>query len=151
PVSCAAPSPARSSASRQPEATGASRRVGNRHRSWGRPVRMHNSGRWDATGEAGEVNAVGVLARSEMRRRARGVVALVLLVGVVGPIVLATAAGARRSESALRRFSAYSRSADLELNVGAPTASQLEAFARSPGVAAIGQLSAYPLIVSGQS
>jgi hypothetical protein len=92
-----------------------------------------------------------MLAWSEMRRRARGTVVLVMLVGVVGAIVLATAAGARRSESALRRFNAYSRSASVELNVGTPTTAQLDAFSRSPGVAAVAELNAYPLLVPGQT
>jgi hypothetical protein len=93
------------------------------------------------------VNAIRMLAWAEMRRRARETVVLMLLVGVVGAIVLATAAGARRSESALRRFNAYSRSADVELTVGSPSAARLKAFARTPGVAAVGAGEAYPLLV----
>ena len=52
-----------------------------------------------------EVGVVGLLAGCEIRRRWRSVVALVLLVGVVGAVVLATAAGARRGSAALHRGS----------------------------------------------
>ena len=40
------------------------------------------------------------------------------LVGAIGAIVLATAAGARRSDTALARFNTYSRSADVEISIG---------------------------------
>jgi ABC-type antimicrobial peptide transport system permease subunit len=96
------------------------------------------------------VNAIRMMAWAEMRRRARETVVLILLIGVIGAVVLATAAGARRSESALQRFNAYSRSADVELTVGSPSAAQLEAFARTRGVAAVGAGEAYPLIVPSQ-
>jgi ABC-type lipoprotein release transport system permease subunit len=90
-----------------------------------------------------------MLAASDIRRRWRSVVALTLLVGAVGAIVLATAAGARRSESALPRFNAYSRSSDVEISIGIPTTSQLAAFRRSPGVAAFAYLYAYSLQIKG--
>jgi len=51
-----------------------------------------------------------MLAGIDVRRRWRSIVALTLLVGAVGTVVLATAAGARRSDSALTRFNTYSRS-----------------------------------------
>ena len=43
----------------------------------------------------GDVGAVGMVARSEFRRRWRGVVVLTLLVGIIGAVVMATVAGAR--------------------------------------------------------
>ena len=78
------------------------------------------------------------LARSEMRRRWRSVVVLVLLVGVVGAIVLATAAGARRTGSALARFNSSSRAATVQLQVPNATAAQLRAFGRVPDVSSFG-------------
>ncbi|HTK16346.1 MAG TPA: FtsX-like permease family protein [Acidimicrobiia bacterium] len=95
------------------------------------------------------MSAVRMLAGNDIRRRWRSVVALTLLVGAVGAIVLATAAGARRSHSALPRFNAYSRSSDVEISIGIPTASQLAAFRRSPGVAAMAYLHAYSLQIKG--
>jgi hypothetical protein len=86
------------------------------------------------------VGAVGMLAGCEIRRRWRSVLALVLLVGVVGAVVLATAAGARRSETALARFSTASRSGDVSLNLAfgyTPTPSQLSELRRVHDVAAV--------------
>jgi putative ABC transport system permease protein len=91
------------------------------------------------------MGTVRMLARSGMRRRGPSTVALVLLVGLIGALVLAAAAGARRSSTALARFNEYSRSSDLEVSVGAPTARQLETFRRSAGVLAFARLHAYSL------
>src|SRR4051812_9361697 len=88
-----------------------------------------------------------MLAGHDIRRRWRSVVALTLLVGAVGAIVLATAAGARRSDSALHRFNESSRSSDVEVSVGFPTRRQLSAFRHSPGVAAFAVLDGYSLVV----
>jgi hypothetical protein len=87
-----------------------------------------------------------MLAASDIRRRWRSVVALTLLVGAVGAIVLATAAGARRSNSALPRFNAYSRSSDVEISIGTPTKAQLEMFRRTPGIEAIALAHGYALV-----
>lgn len=86
------------------------------------------------------MSAVGLLARNELRRRWRSGLVVVLLIGIVGTIVLATAAGARRSDTALDRFNAASRSSDLEISVGMPTASQIASFRRTRGIAAIARL-----------
>jgi hypothetical protein len=77
-----------------------------------------------------------------MRRRWRSLVVITLLVGVVGAIVLATAAGARRSSSSLQRFIEYSRSADVEVDARNPTPAQLDAFQHAPGVAGFAVLNA---------
>jgi hypothetical protein len=58
---------------------------------------------------------MGVLwlrARAQLRGRARANLFLVLLVGLAGALVLAAAAGARRSEAALPRFLAANRTMD---------------------------------------
>jgi hypothetical protein len=81
-----------------------------------------------------------MLARCEIRRRWRSVVVLTLLVGAVGAVVLATVAGARRTESALARFNASSRAGNLELFVGDATPSQLRAFGRVDGVDSFARL-----------
>ncbi len=68
---------------------------------------------------------------------------LVLLVGVVGAVVLATLAGARRSATALPRFNAFSRSSDITLisgGLGLATPAQLRAVRRVPGVVGVGEL-----------
>src|SRR5258706_8408396 len=86
------------------------------------------------------VGAVRMMAALEIRRRGRRVVVLTLLVGVVGAVVLSSVAGARRSASALARFNASSRSANLELTVGHPTAAQLRAFGDVEGVESFARL-----------
>jgi RNA polymerase sigma factor (sigma-70 family) len=82
-----------------------------------------------------------MLAGFEIRRRWRRVVVLTLLVGVVGAVVLATVAGARRSSSALARFNESSRAGNLELTVGEDvTPAQLREFRAVSGVAAFARL-----------
>jgi hypothetical protein len=92
------------------------------------------------------VTAVLVLARSELRRRWRSALLITLLVGMVGAVVLASAAGAHRSASALQRFVAYSRSSDAEIDVNDPTPAQLQAFRDVPEVADFAVLHAYAVI-----
>src|SRR5437868_7685123 len=75
-----------------------------------------------------------MLAGFTIRRRLARVVAIALMVGAVGAVVLSAMAGARRTESALARFNASSRAGDLELFVGDPTPSQLSGFAGVHGV-----------------
>ncbi len=94
------------------------------------------------------MGAVGMLAFGEIRRRWRSLVALALLVGVVGAVVLASAAGARRSDSALTRFNVATRVDDAELLADGPlgytpTAAQLTALRQTPGVAAVAVLRFY--------
>jgi hypothetical protein len=91
------------------------------------------------------VRAIAFVAWRDVRRRWLGTVAAALLVGFVGAVVLATGAGARRSDSALHRFNDYSRSADIELTLGRPSAPEMAAFARTPGIAALASLRTYAL------
>lgn len=72
---------------------------------------------------------------------------MTMLVGVVGAVVLASAAGAHRSSTSLQRFVAYSRSSDVEMDVNDPTPAQLQAFGRVPEVADFAVLHAYGVIV----
>ncbi len=96
------------------------------------------------------MGAVWLVATSELRRRWRSTVALTLLVGIVGAIVFATVAGARRSDDALGRFIAYSRASSLELDVQDPTPAQLDAFGRVPEVKNFAVLHAYALNAEGR-
>jgi ABC-type lipoprotein release transport system permease subunit len=63
-----------------------------------------------------------------------------LLVGIVGAVVLATVAGARRSDSALRRFNDWSRTGNLEINPGSVTSAQLAEFRKTPGLGTLAVL-----------
>jgi hypothetical protein len=96
------------------------------------------------------VSAVWHLAGREIRHRWRSVVVLVLLVGAVGTIVLATAAGARRSSTALARFTGSSRAATVQFNVPKVTAGQLHAFGQVPDVASFGTASGMYLLVPSE-
>ena len=80
-----------------------------------------------------------MMAASEIRRRWRGVLALTLLIAVVGAVVLAASAGARRTSTALERFREASLSADIELAVSQPSAAQLDQLRGVDGVAHRGE------------
>ncbi len=87
--------------------------------------------------------AIRLLLRTELRRRWHGVVLLTVLVGVVGAVVLATAAGAQRSDQALDRFEVWSHSSDIEFLIGgALTPGQVAAIRHAPGVRAMARLTA---------
>lgn len=55
------------------------------------------------------MGAVSTRARAELRRRLRSAVLLVLAIGIAGGATLAAFAGARRTDSAVDRFVAYSK------------------------------------------
>src|SRR5438045_28593 len=75
------------------------------------------------------VAAVWIAARSQLRRRWGATVALILLVGLAGGVVLAAIAGASRTETAMKRFAAYSRPEDAYVVVNGP---------QLPGVSSLG-------------
>ncbi len=84
-----------------------------------------------------------MLARKDLRRSWRNAVFLVVLVAVVGTVVLASAAGARRSNTALTRFDDFSRPSQLSyLTAFAynPTPAQVDAVAHIPDVEAFTEL-----------
>src|SRR5437588_2809423 len=66
------------------------------------------------------VAAVWMAARAQLRRRWGATVALILLVGLAGGVVIAAIAGASRTESAMKRFVAYSRPEDAYVVVNGP-------------------------------
>src|SRR5438874_3975016 len=66
------------------------------------------------------VQAVWMAARAQLRRRWGATVALVLLVGLAGGVVIAAIAGASRTDSAMKRFVAYSRPEDAYVVVNGP-------------------------------
>lgn len=80
------------------------------------------------------MDAVWVRLRSDFRCRWRSWLSLTLLLGVFGGIVLAAAAGARRTDSAYPRFLEDSRAGDVTIVGGEPEANA--ALERLPQVAA---------------
>jgi hypothetical protein len=67
------------------------------------------------------VAAVWMAARAQLRQRWGATVALVLLVGLAGGVVIAAVAGASRTDSAMRRFVRFSRPEDAFVSVNGPT------------------------------
>jgi hypothetical protein len=57
-----------------------------------------------------EVDAVWVAARAQWRQRRAATVALILLVGLAGGVVLAAVAGARRTDTAMDLWVSETRS-----------------------------------------
>jgi hypothetical protein len=66
------------------------------------------------------VRGVVTRTRADLRSRWRGWLTAALVVAVAGAVVLTTAAGARRAETAYARLLRSSRSADVELAVSGP-------------------------------
>jgi hypothetical protein len=85
------------------------------------------------------VTAVWVRALAELRARRSGALAIALLIAVLGGVVMASAAGARRTDTAYPRFLAAYPSGDAFVPVGVPgthtTMADLRADARLPQVA----------------
>ena len=67
------------------------------------------------------MGAVWLRARAQLRGRLRASLLLALLVGLSGGVVLAAVAGARRSDAALPRFLAASRTTDTVVYVSGPS------------------------------
>ncbi len=86
-----------------------------------------------------------LVARAAIRRQWRGLIVVALLVGIAGGVVLAAAAGARRTSTSLDRFRSYSRSADVELDVASATPGQIAALRNTPTVASVGVLHQFVL------
>jgi hypothetical protein len=86
------------------------------------------------------MGAVRMLASSDLRRRWGSALLLTVLVGLVGAVVLASVAGARRTSSSLDRFERETAAADIEINPGFATTEQLRDVARIPNVIAVGTL-----------
>src|SRR5436305_14275559 len=78
------------------------------------------------------VQAVWMAARAQLRRRWGATVALVLLVGLAGGVVIAAIAGASRTDSAMKRFVAYSRPEDAYVVVAGPVLPGTNAFNGPP-------------------
>jgi ABC-type antimicrobial peptide transport system permease subunit len=97
------------------------------------------------------MGAVRLLSSIEIRRRARNLVLITLLVAVVGAVVMATAAGARRSATALNRFDEYSRTSTLEIDIGYPSAATIAEFARTPGIEGMALLNTFAMSPTNNS
>lgn len=106
----------------------------------------HPSGRHGSavlpTGTAahnGRVNAVWLRGRGDLRARLGSTILLILLTWLAGGVVLASAAGARRTDTAMARFLTEFRPGDGELQ--AETNADLAAIAARPEVEVMGRQS----------
>ncbi len=95
----------------------------------------------------GPVGAIRYTAGLELRRGRRAVLALTLLVGIGGAVVLTLLAGARRADTSYDRFRDVTRAADVSVVPGdADDDDVLEAIERLPQVAATSR-PAFPFVV----
>jgi hypothetical protein len=90
------------------------------------------------------VDALGLILRSELRRRWRSWLALALLIALVGGIVMAAAAAGRRTASA---FPTFVQTHGLDALIFAPNGAPLPQLARYPAVASI---TTVPIAYNGQ-
>ena len=86
------------------------------------------------------MKAIWARSRAELRGRWRATLALAVMVGLVGGIAIAAAAGARRTHSAYPRFLEATNAADILVNpdLGAFTELDFDAVAALPEVASMG-------------
>jgi hypothetical protein len=93
--------------------------------------------------EPGGFAGARLIGRANLRRQRRGIVAVMLLVAFAGAVVVATAAGARRTASAYSRFTAFSHPAEAEVFFTDATPAQLADFGRDPRVGDFAPLRQY--------
>src|SRR5438067_720845 len=70
------------------------------------------------------MTAIWMRARSELRARWLSITSLAVIAGVIGGIVIAAAAGARRTDTAYSRFFEAKSGLDLEIDTHAKTFSE---------------------------
>ncbi len=103
------------------------------------------------------MSAVLTVVRAHLRLRWRAWLSTALLVGVAGGVVLTTAAGARRTDTAYARFLRSSRAADVEIATSGPGGRQnlggvsryYAAVAGLPGVEVVAPTVGVSAVVSG--
>jgi len=95
------------------------------------------------------VVAIRTRLRSELRARWRAWAWIALLIGLVGGVVLASAAGARRTSSAFGRYLRSSRAADLLVSPENSGAGYYAALTKDPAVAALAPVAGVELFTSG--
>ncbi|MDQ6695983.1 MAG: ABC transporter permease [Actinomycetota bacterium] len=104
------------------------------------------------------MSAVVTMVRAYLRSRWPGLLSAALLLGVAGGVVLTTAAGARRTDTAYARFLRSSRAADVEIAPSGPGGRQnvggvsryYAAVAGLPGVAVVAPTVGVSAVVPGR-
>ncbi len=93
--------------------------------------------------------AIALWARSDWRRRRRSILALILLAGLAGAVVLVAVAGARRTASSFERLGDATRPADFLLDVGAVDPRIVEQITALPTVVEHGAYTVVFALVDG--
>lgn len=84
------------------------------------------------------MRAIWFVGRAQLRRRWGGVVVLTLIMGIVGAVVIASTAGARRTATAFERFQDETLAPDLTVFIPEVDGATLAELRALPGVEAIG-------------
>src|SRR6188472_1623160 len=97
------------------------------------------------------MGAIGFRLRRRLTRRLAGAIVMLVLIGLLGGVALATVVGARRNATAYRRLLAYSRTYDVLVNpdLGSQSALDAAAVAKLPEVRAASRLDGYFAIPDG--
>src|SRR5436190_5571100 len=93
------------------------------------------------------MRAAWAIGWRQLRRRWAATAALVVLVGLAGGVVIAAVAGASRTDSAMRRFAAYSRREDVTAVVNGAQGDPTDPTVVAQGEAVRAQFLALPQIV----
>jgi ABC-type antimicrobial peptide transport system permease subunit len=109
---------------------------------------------WPAAGSSAVLRVAWPVLRAESRARWRAWLALVLVVGLAGGVVLAAAAGAQRTGTAFTRLLAASHAADVSVGVNGNGQGYDKALARLPGVSGetrvlVGEVGKLSLVLPG--
>jgi FtsX-like permease family len=93
--------------------------------------------------------AIALWARADWRRRSRTLVALTLLTGFAGAVVLTAIAGARRTATSFERFAEEASAADVAADLGAVDSQIVDDLAHLPIVDASGSFTIVFALVDG--
>jgi ABC-type antimicrobial peptide transport system permease subunit len=96
------------------------------------------------------MTTVWLALRADVRRRWPGLLALALLLGLIGGVVLTAAAGARRTDTAYQRLLSWANATQADIipeGNGIP-ADYFAALARQPHIAAMTTASVYGMVLS---
>ena len=97
------------------------------------------------------MGSVWLSLRAELRRRWRALAGLALLLGLIGGVVLAAAAGARRTDTAYPRLLQWANAAQVDIVpltlANRPTPGYFAALARLPQVASMSTASLYNMLL----
>lgn len=95
------------------------------------------------------MGAVRLLTRHELRRRGLGLIVVAIVIAITGGVVLTAIAGARRTDSAIRRFRSETKAADLSVGISPVNRRFAAQIGALPGVETWGQISPWATVIAG--